>query len=143
MICKKEDHRTSDHKQCSVMSNFSGLKAQCLNYPSDSKQKQKQKAKPFPPCPLCGFNDHHPEDCQIDKHCESSGSSTQKSSGKEKVIQSRRGMKQSSQTTEATPTTKCKTCGSSVHSTSDHESINTFIKTYNTKPSMKWSPRKN
>ena len=144
MVCKKDDHRTSDHKTHSVTSNMASLKAQSLNYPSDSKQKQKQKAKPFAPCPYCGFNDHHPKDCQIDNCCENSGSSTHDTSGGDKVIQARRGMtKSASQSTESTSAIKCIICGSSVHFTTDHKSIVNVKKTPKAKPSKKWSPRKN
>ncbi|GKF68095.1 hypothetical protein Tco_0197774, partial [Tanacetum coccineum] len=54
MICKREDHRTSDA--------------------SSSKQILKAKAKPFPPCTHCGFNDHRPDDCRNYPECEICGS---------------------------------------------------------------------
>jgi hypothetical protein len=62
MICKKEDHRTSDHLSYTVSSGVvSYYNAQSLDYASGSKQIR-QKENPFSPCIHCGFNDYLPDD---------------------------------------------------------------------------------
>ncbi|GJS50656.1 hypothetical protein Tco_0624018 [Tanacetum coccineum] len=64
MICKREDHRTSDHEMYTdSLKRSKNYKAQPYQYASPSKQILKAKAKPFPPCIHCGFNDHIPGDC--------------------------------------------------------------------------------
>ncbi|GJU33671.1 hypothetical protein Tco_1182025 [Tanacetum coccineum] len=61
MICKKEDHRTTNHEMYTAsLKRSENYKAQPYQYASPSKQQLKAKAKPFPPCTHCGFNDHRP-----------------------------------------------------------------------------------
>ncbi|GKD29860.1 hypothetical protein Tco_1240638, partial [Tanacetum coccineum] len=75
MICKKEDHRTSDHEMyIASLKRSENYKAQPYKYASPSKQILKAKAKPFPPCTHCGFNDHIPDDCRNYPECEICGS---------------------------------------------------------------------
>ncbi|GJT39423.1 hypothetical protein Tco_0939288 [Tanacetum coccineum] len=70
MICKREDHRTSDHKMYTAsLKRSENYKAQPYQYASPSKQILKAKAKPFPPCTHCGFNDHRPDDCRNYPEC--------------------------------------------------------------------------
>ncbi|GKE05587.1 retrovirus-related pol polyprotein from transposon TNT 1-94 [Tanacetum coccineum] len=65
MICKREDHKTSDHEMCiASLKRSENYKAQPYQYAYSSKQILKVKAKPFPPCTYCGFNDHRPDDCR-------------------------------------------------------------------------------
>ncbi|GJR65545.1 hypothetical protein Tco_0011610 [Tanacetum coccineum] len=48
MICKREDHRTSDHKMYTAsLKRSENYKAQPYQYASSSKQIQRVKAKPF------------------------------------------------------------------------------------------------
>ncbi|GJS97841.1 retrovirus-related pol polyprotein from transposon TNT 1-94 [Tanacetum coccineum] len=71
MICKREDHRTSDHEMyIASLKRSENYKAQPYQYASSSKQILKAKAKPFPPCTHCGFNDHRPDDCRNYPECE-------------------------------------------------------------------------
>ncbi|GJS00631.1 hypothetical protein Tco_0317139 [Tanacetum coccineum] len=71
MICKREDHRTSDHEMYIVsLKKSENYKAQPYQYASPSKQILKAKAKPFPPCTHYGFNDHRPDDCRNYPECE-------------------------------------------------------------------------
>ncbi|GJS54227.1 hypothetical protein Tco_0627589 [Tanacetum coccineum] len=59
MICKREDHRTSDHEMYTTsLKRSKNYKAQPYQCASSSKQILKAKAKPFPSCTHCGFNDH-------------------------------------------------------------------------------------
>ncbi|GJX52628.1 hypothetical protein Tco_0280997 [Tanacetum coccineum] len=63
MICKREDHKTSDHEMYIASLKISeNYKAQPYQYASSSKQILRAKAKPFPPCTHYGFNDHIPDD---------------------------------------------------------------------------------
>lgn len=142
MICKKEDHRTSDHLSYTVSSGVvSYYNAHPIDYASGSKQIR-QKAKPFSPCTHCGFNDHLPDDCLLYPCCDICGDPTHDSSGHEQVIQSSRGIiKPTPQPTSSPP--RCKVCGSTVHTTTDHGSISQFKKTIKAKPTRKWVHKKN
>ncbi|GJR03392.1 hypothetical protein Tco_0526376 [Tanacetum coccineum] len=65
MICKREDHRVSDHEMyIASLKRSKNYKAQPYQYASSSKQILRAKAKPFPPCTHYGFNDHIPDDCR-------------------------------------------------------------------------------
>ena len=142
MICKQEDHRTSDHKAHMASQNTS-YKAQANRKASSSNQASKLKVTPFQPCPHCGFNDHLPDDCMMYPCCDICGDPTHDVSGHEAVTQKRRGIPSTSQSTESSTTNKCKVCGSTVHTTTDHSSINKFKQSIKTKPTKKWGPRKN
>ncbi|GJY26303.1 retrovirus-related pol polyprotein from transposon TNT 1-94 [Tanacetum coccineum] len=62
MICKREDHKTSDHKMYTAsLKRSENYKAQPYQYASPSKKILKAKAKTFPPCTHYGFNDHRPD----------------------------------------------------------------------------------
>ncbi|GJY39924.1 hypothetical protein Tco_0426288 [Tanacetum coccineum] len=90
MICKREDHRTSDHEMyIASLKRSENYKAQPYQYASPSKQILKAKAKPFPPCTHCGFNDHRPDDCRNYPECEICGSYDHFTSGHNRVIQIR------------------------------------------------------
>ncbi|GKC75419.1 hypothetical protein Tco_1126193 [Tanacetum coccineum] len=53
MICKREDHRTSDHEMyIASLKRSENYKAQPYQYASSSNQILRAKAKPFPPCTL-------------------------------------------------------------------------------------------
>ncbi|PWA72457.1 Integrase, catalytic region, Zinc finger, CCHC-type, Peptidase aspartic, catalytic [Artemisia annua] len=140
MVCKQEDHRTSDHLSYTTsLKAQANYKAQTHKYASAFKQTLKQKAKPFKPCTHCGFSDHHPIECLIYPFCDICGDPSHDASGHDNVVQARRGLTtNSAQSTESSSSTKCKICGSSVHSTTDHESINKFKKSIRPKPTKKW-----
>ncbi|GJS75738.1 retrovirus-related pol polyprotein from transposon TNT 1-94 [Tanacetum coccineum] len=102
-------------------------KAQPYQYASSSKQILKAKAKPFPPCTHCGFNDHRPDDYRIYTECEIYRSYDHFTSGHNHVIHIRGGvLAESSQTTESSIGVKCNTCGSTIHSTTDHNEFDHF-----------------
>ncbi|GJS23253.1 retrovirus-related pol polyprotein from transposon TNT 1-94 [Tanacetum coccineum] len=102
-------------------------KAQPYQYVSSSKQILRAKAKPFLPCTHCGFNDHMPDDCRNYTECEIYGSYDHFTSGHNHVIQIReRVLAESSQSNESSIGVKCNTCGSTVHSTSDHNEFDHF-----------------
>ncbi|GKC24295.1 retrovirus-related pol polyprotein from transposon TNT 1-94 [Tanacetum coccineum] len=106
MICKREDHRTSDHEMyIASLKRSENYKAQPYQYAPSSKKILKAKAKPFPPCTHCGFNDHRPDNCRNYPECEIS---------------------KSSPSNESSIGIKCNTCGSTVHSITDHNEFDHF-----------------
>ncbi|GKD74826.1 hypothetical protein Tco_1333108 [Tanacetum coccineum] len=93
MICKREDHRTSDHEMyIDSLKRSENYKAQSYQYASSSKQILKAKAKPFPPCTQCGFNDYRHDDCRNYPECEIYRSYDHSTSGHNHVIQIRGGV---------------------------------------------------
>ncbi|GJR05617.1 retrovirus-related pol polyprotein from transposon TNT 1-94 [Tanacetum coccineum] len=90
MICKREDHRTSDHEMyIASLKRSENYKARPYQYASSSNQILRAKAKPFPPCTHCGFNDHIPDDCRNYLECGICGSYDHSTSGHNHVIQIR------------------------------------------------------
>ncbi|GKD73529.1 hypothetical protein Tco_1331811 [Tanacetum coccineum] len=67
-------------------------KAQPYQYASPSKHILKAKAKPYPPCTQCGFNDHHPDNCQNYPECAICGSYDHFTSGHNRNILVKRGV---------------------------------------------------
>nr|GEU34270.1 retrovirus-related Pol polyprotein from transposon TNT 1-94 [Tanacetum cinerariifolium] len=75
MICKREDHRTSDHEiYTASLKRSENYKAQPYQYASSSKQILKAEENSFPPCTHYGFNDHTPNDYRNYHECEIYGS---------------------------------------------------------------------
>ncbi|GKA41343.1 retrovirus-related pol polyprotein from transposon TNT 1-94 [Tanacetum coccineum] len=128
MICKKEDHRTSDHEMyIALLKRSESYKAQPYQYASSFKQILKAKAKTFLPCTHYGFNDHLPDDYRNYPECGICGSFDHYTSGHNRVIQIRGGvLPEFSQSNESSIGVKCNTCGSTVHSTSDHNEFDHF-----------------
>ncbi|GJT55996.1 hypothetical protein Tco_0991050 [Tanacetum coccineum] len=93
MICKREDHRTSDHEMyIALLKKSENYKARPYQYASSSKQILRAKAKPLPPCTHCGFNDYIPDDCRNYPECGIYGSYDHSTSGHNRVIQIRGGL---------------------------------------------------
>ncbi|GJX53764.1 retrovirus-related pol polyprotein from transposon TNT 1-94, partial [Tanacetum coccineum] len=87
----------------------------------------KAKAKPFPPCTHCGFNDHRPDDCRNYPKYGICGSYDYFTLGHNHVIHIRGGvLAESSQSSETSNGVKCNTCGSTIHSTTDHNEFDNF-----------------
>nr|GEV44191.1 retrovirus-related Pol polyprotein from transposon TNT 1-94 [Tanacetum cinerariifolium] len=128
MICKKEDHRTSDHEMYTAsLKRSENYKAQPFQYASPSMQILKAKAKPFPPCTQCGFNDHRPNDYRNYPKYEIYGSYDQFTLGHNCVIHIRGEiLAESSQYSKSLIDVKCNICGSTIHSTTDHNEFNHF-----------------
>nr|GEU71644.1 retrovirus-related Pol polyprotein from transposon TNT 1-94 [Tanacetum cinerariifolium] len=128
MICKREDHRTSDHEMyIASFKRSENYKAQPYQYASTSKQILKAKAKPFPRCTHYGFNDYRIDDCKNYSECEIYRSYDHFTSGHNHVIHIRRGvLAKSSQSNESLIRVKCNTCGSTIHCTSDHNEFDHF-----------------
>nr|GEU51774.1 retrovirus-related Pol polyprotein from transposon TNT 1-94 [Tanacetum cinerariifolium] len=93
MICKREDHRISDHKMyIASFKRSESYKAQPYQYASTSKQALKAKAKPFLPCIHYGFNDHRPDDCRNYHECQIYRCYDHSTSGYNRVIHIRGGV---------------------------------------------------
>ncbi|GKG09671.1 hypothetical protein Tco_0338417, partial [Tanacetum coccineum] len=102
-------------------------KARPYQYASPSKHLLKAKAKPFPPCTHCGFNDHRHDDCRNYPECGICGSYDHFIPGHNRVVHIRVGvLVESSQSSESSIGVKCNTCGSIVHSTTDHSEFDHF-----------------
>ncbi|GJW93115.1 retrovirus-related pol polyprotein from transposon TNT 1-94 [Tanacetum coccineum] len=85
------------------------------------------EAKPFPPCTHCGFDDHHPVDCRNYPEYEICRSYDHFTLGHNHVILVREGtLFESSQSSESSMGASCKTYGSNVHSTTDHNDFEHF-----------------
>ncbi|GKA94327.1 retrovirus-related pol polyprotein from transposon TNT 1-94 [Tanacetum coccineum] len=102
-------------------------KAHPYQYASPLKHILKAKAKPFPPCTYCGFNDHRPDDfCNYPK-CAICASYDHFTSGHNHVILVRgEFLAKSSRSSESLVGMSCTTCGSNVHSTTDHNDFEHF-----------------
>nr|GEV96112.1 hypothetical protein [Tanacetum cinerariifolium] len=151
MICKREDHRTSDHEMYTgSLKTSQNYKAQPYQYASSSKQILKAKAKPFPPSTHSGFNDHRPDDCRNCPECGICGSYDHFTLGHNRVIHIRGGvLTESSQSSESLIGVKCNTCGSTVDSTTDHNEFDHFKRgekikaTMAKEPTKKWVHKRN
>nr|GFA23280.1 hypothetical protein [Tanacetum cinerariifolium] len=128
MICKRDNHRTSDHKMYTTsLKRSKNYKAQPYQYASSSKQILKEKKKPFPPCTHCGFNDDRLGDYKNYTECRICGSYDHFTSGHNYVIHIRGGMLvESSQSSESLIGVKCNTCGSTMHPTTDYNDFDHF-----------------
>ncbi|GJR75630.1 hypothetical protein Tco_0087995 [Tanacetum coccineum] len=120
------------------------------NLQGASPSSEKSKAKPFLPCTLYGFNDHHPDDCRDYLECEICGSYDHFTSSHNRVIQVRGGvLDESSQSTKSFIGVSCTTCGSNVHSTTDHNDFEHFKRsekiqaTEVREPTKKWLHKRN
>ncbi|GKC10256.1 retrovirus-related pol polyprotein from transposon TNT 1-94 [Tanacetum coccineum] len=128
VICKREDHRTSDHEMYTAsLKRSENYKAQPYQYAPPSKQILKAKEKPFLPCTHCGFNDHIPDDCRNYPECEICGSYDHSTLGHNHVIHIKgEVLAESSQSSESSIGVKCNTCRSTIHSTTDHNEFDHF-----------------
>ncbi|GJW42350.1 hypothetical protein Tco_0071149 [Tanacetum coccineum] len=90
-----------------------------------SKNKPSRPAIPFPSCIHCGYNDHKSDDCVYYPICEVCGSYDHDTHGHNMIISLRRGIKPRN---PQQVTKTYETCGSNVHTTSDHNDIKWFRK---------------
>ncbi|GKA67553.1 retrovirus-related pol polyprotein from transposon TNT 1-94 [Tanacetum coccineum] len=128
MKCKREDHMTSDHDMyIASLRSSQNYKAHPYQYASPFKQILKSKANPFPPCTHCGFNDHRHDDCRNYPECKICRSYNHYILKHNRVVQIRSGVQaESSQFSESSIGVSCTNCGSSVHSTTDHNDFEHF-----------------
>ncbi|GJT24240.1 hypothetical protein Tco_0894177 [Tanacetum coccineum] len=147
----KYDHKTLDHDiYVASLKSSKNYKARPYQYASPSKQILKSKAKPYPPCTHCGFNDHHPDDYRNYPECEICRSYDHFTSGYNHVIHVNEGvLAESSQSNESSIGVSCTTCGSKVHSATDHNEFEHFKRgdkiqaTKVGEPTKKWVHKQN
>ncbi|GKA38137.1 hypothetical protein Tco_0730688, partial [Tanacetum coccineum] len=120
--CDRTDHRTCDHAEYMSSINMSQhLKGQSG---SSSRSKTPRPLKHFfPPCIHCGFSDHLSDDCVNYPICDIYGSYDHDTHGRTRVISLRRGIKPRN---PQHVIKSCKTCGSTIHTTFDHNDIEWF-----------------
>ncbi|GJS88385.1 retrovirus-related pol polyprotein from transposon TNT 1-94 [Tanacetum coccineum] len=119
--CERTDHRTCDHAEyMSTMNMTQHLKSQG-GY--SSRSKTSRPSKHFPYCIHCGFNDHLSDDYINYPICDISGSYDHDTHGYNRVISLRRGIKPRN---PQQVTKSCETCGSTVHTTTDHNDFEWF-----------------
>ncbi|GJV89294.1 hypothetical protein Tco_1533232 [Tanacetum coccineum] len=92
---------------------------------SSSRSRLSRPAIPFPSCIHCGYNDHKFDDCVYYPICEIFGSCDHYTHGHNRIISLRRGIKSRN---PQHVTKNYETCGSNVHTTSDHNDIEWFRK---------------
>ncbi|GKE94816.1 hypothetical protein Tco_1579671, partial [Tanacetum coccineum] len=92
---------------------------------SFSRSRPSRPAIPFPSCIHCGYNDHKFDNYVYYPICEICGSYDQETHGHNRIISLRRGIEPRN---PQHVTKNCETCGSNVHTTSDHNDIEWFRK---------------
>nr|GEU81356.1 hypothetical protein [Tanacetum cinerariifolium] len=92
---------------------------------SSLRSRPARPAIPFPSCIHSGYNDHKSDDCVYYPICEMCGSYNHDTYGHNMIISLRRGIKPRN---PQHVTKNCKTCGSNVDTTSDHNDIEWFKK---------------
>ncbi|GJX28647.1 putative reverse transcriptase domain-containing protein [Tanacetum coccineum] len=92
---------------------------------SSSRSRHSRPTIPFPSCIHCGYNDHKSDDCVYYPICEICGSYDHDTHGHNRIISLRRGIKPRN---PRHVIKNCKTCGSNVHTISDHNDIEWFRK---------------
>ncbi|GKC32768.1 retrovirus-related pol polyprotein from transposon TNT 1-94, partial [Tanacetum coccineum] len=125
---KVNPNQMTQESNLQIQQTESSKSVDSLKMSQDSKSKiLKAKAKPFPPCAHCGFNDHRFDDCRNYLECGICRSYDHFTSGHNRVIHIRVGMlAESSQSSESSIGVKCNTCGSTIHSTTDHIEFDHF-----------------
>ncbi|GJU99748.1 hypothetical protein Tco_1329019 [Tanacetum coccineum] len=121
--CKRTNHRTCDHAE--FMSSMNANQHHIGQGESSSRSRHSRPSVSFPSCINCGYNDHHSNDCLYYPTCEIYGSYDHDTHGHNKIISLRRGINPRN---PQHVTRNCETCGSNVHTTSDHNGIEWFRK---------------
>ncbi|GKE28441.1 hypothetical protein Tco_1443825 [Tanacetum coccineum] len=121
--CKRTNHRTCDHAE--FMSSMNINQYHTGQGESSSRSRPSRPAISFPSCIHCGYNDHKFDDCVYYPICELCGSYDHDTHGHNMIISLRRGIKPRN---PQHVTKNYETCGSNVHTTSDHNDIEWFRK---------------
>ncbi|GKE20808.1 retrovirus-related pol polyprotein from transposon TNT 1-94 [Tanacetum coccineum] len=90
---------------------------------SSSRSHTLRPLKPFPPCKHYGFNDHQSDNCVNYPTCEICGNYDHETKVHNRIISLRRGIKPRN---PQQVTKNCKTYGSNVDTTTDHNNIEWF-----------------
>ncbi|GJV14720.1 retrovirus-related pol polyprotein from transposon TNT 1-94 [Tanacetum coccineum] len=120
--CERTHHKTCDHAEyISTMNMSQHLKGQGG---SSSRSRTPRPSKHFfPPCIHYGFSDHLSDDCVNYLICDICGSYYHDTHGHNRIISLRRGIKPKN---PQHVMKSCKTRGSTVHTTTDHNDIEWF-----------------
>ncbi|GJZ67341.1 hypothetical protein Tco_0630581, partial [Tanacetum coccineum] len=121
--CKRTNHRTCDHAE--FMSSMNANQHHIGQGESSSRSRHLRPSVSFPSCINCGYNDHHSNDCLYYPTCKIYGSYDHDTHGHNKIISLRRGINLRN---HQHVTRNYETCGSNVHTTSDHNGIEWFRK---------------
>ncbi|GKE91923.1 hypothetical protein Tco_1573018, partial [Tanacetum coccineum] len=121
--CKRTDHKTCDHAE--FMSSLKTSQHHTGQGESSLRSRPSRLVISFPSCIHCGYNDHQSDDCVYYPRCELCRSYDHDNHGHNRIIFLRRGIKPRNL---QHVTKNCETCGSNVHTTSDHNDIEWFKK---------------
>ncbi|GJV69821.1 hypothetical protein Tco_1485330 [Tanacetum coccineum] len=121
--CKRTNHRTCDHAE--FMSSMNANQHHTGQGESSSRSRPSRPSVSFPSCIHCGYNDHHSNDCLYYPTCEICRSYNHDTYGHNMIISLRRGINPRN---PQHVTKNCETCGSIVHTISDHNDIKWFRK---------------
>ncbi|GKE01831.1 hypothetical protein Tco_1389814, partial [Tanacetum coccineum] len=122
-ICKRTNHRTCDHVD--FMSSMDINHYHTGQSESSSRSKPSRPAMPFPSYIHCGYNDHQYDEYVYYPICEICGSYDHDTHCHNRIISLRRGIKPRN---HQHIIKNYETCGSNVHTTSDHNDIEWFKK---------------
>ncbi|GJX64214.1 hypothetical protein Tco_0298557 [Tanacetum coccineum] len=123
--CKRTNQRTCDHDD--FMSFIDINQYHIGQSESSSRSRPSRPAMPFPSYIHYGYNDHQSNDCVYYPICEICGSYEHDDThGHNRIIFLRREIKPRN---PQHIIKNCETCGSNVHTTSDHNDIEWFRKT--------------
>ncbi|GKB64917.1 hypothetical protein Tco_0921103 [Tanacetum coccineum] len=120
---KKTNHKTCDHVE--FMSSMNINQYHIGQGESSSRSRPSRPAIPFPSYIHYGYNDHKSNDCVYYPICEICESYDHDTQGHNRSISLRRGIKPRN---PQRVTKNCETCGSNVHTTSNHDDIEWFRK---------------
>ncbi|GJV68067.1 retrovirus-related pol polyprotein from transposon TNT 1-94 [Tanacetum coccineum] len=115
---KKTNHRTCDHAE--FMSSIKTSQHHISQGESSIRSKPSRPVISFPSCIHCGYNDHQSDDYVYYPICEYDDTHNHN-----RIISLRRGIKLRN---PQHVTKNCETCGSNVHTTTDHNDIEWFRK---------------
>ena len=132
---------TSDHEMYIQSPNrVDYYNAQPHQYASHSQQTKITRSKVYPPCTHCSYTDHESNDCYYNPKCTLCGELQcdhhpvcRTCGGDHQIAQHRqlirpRFQARSPQSKNSQNESGCKTCGSTVHSTTDHNELELFKK---------------
>ncbi|GJV18717.1 hypothetical protein Tco_1367737 [Tanacetum coccineum] len=120
--CKRTDHRTCDHAEYISTKNMSQhLKS--LGRSSSRPKNPRPSKHFFPPCIHCGFSDHLSDDSLNYPIYNICGSYDHDTHGHNRIISLKRGIKPKN---PQHVMKSCETCGSTVHTITDHNDIEWF-----------------
>ncbi|GJW40724.1 hypothetical protein Tco_0066569 [Tanacetum coccineum] len=121
--CKRTNHKTCDHAD--FMSSMDINQYHTGQSESSSRSRPSRPAMPFPFCIHYGYNDHQSDDYVYYPICEICGSYDHDTHGHNRIISLRKGIKPRN---PQHITKNYETCGSNVHTASDHNDIEWFRK---------------